>query len=50
MRTDSRDPFGTLLERRFTRREVYPMMEGAGLENIQFAEYPPRWCPGGFQK
>jgi len=50
MRTDSRDRFGTPLEKRFTRRDVHQMMDDAGLENIRFAEHPPYWCAVGFRK
>ncbi|MGE0873764.1 MAG: class I SAM-dependent methyltransferase [Burkholderiales bacterium] len=50
MRTDSRDRFGTPLEKRFTRREVQRMMEDAGLVDIRFSEHPPYWCAVGFRK
>ena len=36
MRTDSRDRFGTPLERRFSRREITAMMEDSGLEGVTF--------------
>ena len=32
MRTDSRDRFGTPLEKRYSRREISEMMQAAGLE------------------
>jgi SAM-dependent methyltransferase len=47
MRTDSRDRFGTPLERRFTRREIAGMMEAAGLTGIEFSESQPFWCAVG---
>ena len=36
MRTDSRDRFGTPLEKRFTKKEIYKMMKQSGLERIKF--------------
>jgi hypothetical protein len=44
MRTDSRDRFGTPLERRFSRMEIVNMLINAGLENISFSERAPFWC------
>lgn len=50
MRTDSRDRFGTPLERRFSRREIQDMLESAGLERIVFSENAPYWCAVGFKR
>jgi len=47
MKTDSRDRFGTPLEKRFTREQIRKMMEQAGLENIVFREKEPFWCAVG---
>jgi len=47
LRTDSRDRFGTPLERRFTRAEMAAMMERAGLRDIRFSETEPFWCAVG---
>ena len=47
MRTDSRDRFGTPLQKRFTRAEILEMMEGAGLTDITFSEDEPYWCAVG---
>jgi hypothetical protein len=47
LRTDSRDRFGTPLERRFTRAEMAAMMERAGLRDIRFSEAEPFWCAVG---
>jgi SAM-dependent methyltransferase len=49
MRTDSRDRFGTPLERRFTAGEIVEMMEAAGLERVQLSESEPFWCAIGFK-
>jgi len=38
MRTDSLDRFGTRLERRFTKNEIWKMMENCGLERIEFSD------------
>tara|TARA_B100001093_G_scaffold376453_1_gene361605 strand:- start:3123 stop:4520 length:1398 start_codon:yes stop_codon:yes gene_type:complete len=50
MKTDSRDRFGTPLEKRFTRSEIHSMMIQAGLENIIFSESVPYWCALGKKK
>jgi len=47
MRTDSRDRFGTPLEKRFTRDEIRAMMTEAGLEQIRFSEQEPYWVAVG---
>lgn len=43
MRNDSLDRFGTPLEQRFSRKEIYNMMEEAGLTDIRFSEKEPYW-------
>ena len=50
MRTDSRDRFGTPLEKRFSKKEIYKMMKSSGLEKIQFKNSPPFWTAIGFKK
>jgi SAM-dependent methyltransferase len=50
MRTDSRDRFGTPLEKRFTKKEIYKMMQQSGLEKISFKNNPPFWIAIGFKK
>lgn len=50
MRTDSRDRFGTPLEKRFTKLEIYKMMKRAGLEKIKFSNSVPFWTAVGFKK
>ena len=50
MQTDSRDRFGTPLEKRFTRKEIKKMMEASGLTNIKFSEKFPFWCAVGKKK
>ncbi len=49
MRTDSRDRFGTPLERRFRRDEMADMMRMAGLRDIRFSEDAPYWCAVGYK-
>lgn len=38
MRTDALDRFGTGLEKRFTKKEIYEMMTACGLDDIKFSE------------
>lgn len=49
MRTDSRDRFGTPLERRFTKIEIASMMSAAGLRDVRFSEGAPYWCAVGYK-
>jgi ubiquinone/menaquinone biosynthesis C-methylase UbiE len=50
MRTDALDRFGTKLEKRFSKEQIYIIMEKAGLENIEFSESVPFWCAVGYKK
>ena len=50
LRTDSRDRFGTPLEKRFSKKEIYKMMKNAGLEKIKFKNSVPFWTVIGFKK
>jgi SAM-dependent methyltransferase len=50
MRTDALDRFGTRLEQRFSKVEIYKMMEAAGLEQIVFSDKAPFWCAVGFAR
>jgi len=43
MRTDALDRFGTRLEKRFTKRQIVTMLEGAGLTDIRFSNSDPHW-------
>ncbi len=47
MRNDALDRFGTRIEKRFTRNEIFALMERAGLSEIRFSEQPPFWCAAG---
>lgn len=49
MRTDSRDRFGTPLERRFTRSQIAQMCINSGLEDLRFSSSAPFWCVVGFK-
>ena len=50
LRTDSRDRFGTPLEKRFTKKEIYKMMKQSGLHKIKFKREEPFWTAIGFKK
>jgi SAM-dependent methyltransferase len=47
MRTDARDRFSTPLERRFSRKQITEMMEGAGLVDVRFSDAEPHYCVVG---
>jgi SAM-dependent methyltransferase len=50
MRTDALDRFGTRLEHRFSREQIYNMMDNAGLDNIIFSNDDPYWCALGYKR
>jgi ubiquinone/menaquinone biosynthesis C-methylase UbiE len=47
LKTDALDRFGTHLEQRFSRDQIRPMMEEAGLADISFREDEPYWVACG---
>jgi SAM-dependent methyltransferase len=47
MRTDARDRFGTPLEHRFSKMQIFEMMDIAGLKDIKFSNDAPYWCAVG---
>lgn len=50
MRTDALDRFGTRLEHRHTRNQLYDMMQASGLEGIRFSEHAPFWTALGIRR
>ena len=50
MRTDALDRFGTRLERRFSKDEIFKMMSDSGLIDIKFSHTTPFWCAVGIKK
>ena len=50
METDSLDRFGTKLEQRFTKNEIYKMMKKSGLTDIKFSKNSPYWVAVGVKK
>jgi SAM-dependent methyltransferase len=50
MRTDSRDRFGTPLENRFSKVQIFEMMKKAGFDEIKFSNKAPYWCVIGIKK
>jgi len=50
IRTDALDRFGTRLEQRFSKNEIYDMMIESGLTEIKFSESIPFWCAVGIKK
>jgi len=50
MRNDSFDRFGTPLEQRFSKSEIYTMMKNCGLTYIVFSEKSPFWHAIGKKK
>tara|TARA_Y100000768_G_scaffold63599_1_gene43705 strand:- start:6319 stop:7158 length:840 start_codon:yes stop_codon:yes gene_type:complete len=50
MRTDSRDRFGSPMEKRYSKKDIYFMMKKAGLEKIKFKNSVPYWTVVGTKK
>jgi SAM-dependent methyltransferase len=50
IRTDALDRFGTRLEQRFSKKEIYNLMTDVGLVDIKFSESIPYWCAVGIKK
>jgi len=50
IRTDALDRFGTRLEQRFSKNEIYNMMIESDLTEIKFSESIPFWCAVGIKK
>jgi ubiquinone/menaquinone biosynthesis C-methylase UbiE len=49
MKTDALDRFGTKLEKRFTKAEIFQMMEKSGLSKITFSSGMPYWVAVGYK-
>jgi ubiquinone/menaquinone biosynthesis C-methylase UbiE len=43
IRNDALDRFGTPLEKRFSKQEIYEMMKWAGLDEVKFSDHAPFW-------
>jgi ubiquinone/menaquinone biosynthesis C-methylase UbiE len=50
MRTDSRDRFGTKLEKRFTKLEIKKLLDNNGFKNISFSSNSPFWVTLSYKK
>ena len=50
MRTDSRDRFGTPLEKRYSKKEILNMMKQAGFKKIKFKSSVPYWTVVGCKR
>lgn len=50
MKTDALDRFGTRLEKRFSKGEIFTLMKNAGLDQIKFSGKAPYWCAVGIKR
>jgi SAM-dependent methyltransferase len=50
LRNDSLDRFGTTLEKRFSKKQIFKMMKNSGLRNVKFSDTAPFWCAIGYKK
>lgn len=49
LRNDALDRFGTRLEKRFTKAQIFDLMRISGLRDIRFSEAPPYWVAIGWK-
>lgn len=49
LKTDALDRFGTKLEKRFTKEEIFLTLQEAGLKDVEFSEEAPYWCAVGYK-
>ena len=50
MRTDALDRFGTQLEKRYSKAEIYKLLSNSGFTNIKFSNNTPYWTCVGIKK
>ena len=50
LKNDSLDRFGTIIEKRYSKKEVENMMKNSGLHKIKFSDSQPYWCVIGYKK
>lgn len=50
LKNDSMDRFGTIIEKRYSRKDISNLMIKVGLEKIKFSDSEPYWCVLGFKK
>ena len=50
MRTDSLDRFGTIIEKRFSKKEIKLMLEKAGFKDVKFSDSEPYWTAICFKR
>ena len=50
MKTDSLDRFGTLIEKRYSKKDIIKMLQNANFENITFSNDEPYWTVLSYKK
>ncbi len=50
LKNDSMDRFGTIIEKRFSKKQIIKMMKKVGLNNITFSDTQPFYCVIGFKE
>ena len=50
LRNDSLDRFGTKLEKRYTKNEIFKLLKSTGFKNIKFNNFEPYWCAICYKK
>ncbi len=44
MRTDALDRFGTKIEKRYSKQQIYNLLNDSNFKEIKFSDDPPYWC------
>lgn len=50
MKTDALDRFGTKLEKRFSKKDIYELLINNGFKDITFSDKSPYWCVCCYKK
>ena len=50
MKTDALDRFGTKIEKRFSKKDIYELLINNGFKDITFSDKSPYWCVCCYKK
>ena len=50
MRNDSLDRFGTRLENRYSKQEIFEIFTNSGFIDVRFSDRKPYWCACGIKE
>ena len=50
MRTDALDRFGTTYEKRYSKKEIFNLLQESGFNRVKFSNRKPYWCVISYKK